>query len=719
MNDSASDAASVTDPGEALPSDDGLDASQRAAVRSPATALLVVAGPGSGKTRVLTHRIAWRAATESMQARRAVAVTFTRRAAHELRTRLRELDIDDMGPVGTFHSIALAQVRQYDFDHDRAERKILPSRFALGSQLSEHLQRSFGPKPPITVATALREIDWAKASDLSVVEYREGPARHRLGPTAGEAASELFDYFERFKSENRLLDFDDLLAECTRLMRADEHFASARRWLHRHFFVDEFQDLNRLQWDLLQEWIGGPEAVHNEVADICAVGDIDQAIYGWNGADTRYIAEFDRYFDGAQVIQLELNYRSHPSLVAAAQAVLADDDRPHPANPPVTRTDAQGSEDTADTTGSSFSGRRNRRASVTSDDGPSAADRSVQASVSSFRQQPARLHETGPAPSVTEFDDAEAEAAGIARWITDHRVGGVRWDSFGVLARTNNQLNDIGAALGARGVPHRLSGQRSPFLQMPAVRRLLEHMGGSGPRFVSLVEDMRAEARAGMAHNLRETAAERPCGTSPRPSARERSGSDSHTASDALSNEPSVAVLLPVLDLAEAYLAEVSSAAGRTSLRVGATGEGFANWVTLLARRDRELTDDLFRFDRLGASLDPRDGAVTLATFHAAKGLQWPYVVVAGVEDGLVPLRRNDLEERRLFYVAVSRASRALHLTWARRRAGRGAEGETRGPSPWLERIVAVTTEPPPLSPNDAVSQVAAARAALEAAQQS
>ena len=184
-----SNAAPATDPGEALPPDDGLDSAQRAAVRSPAAALLVVAGPGSGKTRVLTQRIAWRAATESMQAQHAVAVTFTRRAATELRSRLRELDINDMGPVGTFHAIALAQVRQHDTDHDRAERKILPNRTALSGELSEHLQRSFGPRPPITVATALREIDWAKASDLSVAEYREGPARWRLGPAAGEAVA--------------------------------------------------------------------------------------------------------------------------------------------------------------------------------------------------------------------------------------------------------------------------------------------------------------------------------------------------------------------------------------------------------------------------------------------------------------------------------------------------------------------------------------------------
>ena len=650
MNESAGDAASAGKLGERLPPDDGLDAAQRAAVRSPAAALLVVAGPGSGKTRVLTHRIAWRAATESMQARHAVAVTFTRRAAYELRTRLRALDIDDMGPVGTFHSIALAQVRQHDIDHNRAERKLLPHRSALSSDLAEHLRRTFGPRAPITVATALREIDWAKASDLSVAEYREGPARRRLGPAAGDAAAELFGHFERTRSRRRLLDFDDLLAECTRLMRSDEHFAAARRWLHRHFFVDEFQDLNRLQWNLLWEWLGGAEAVSNSSADICAVGDAGQAIYGWNGADSRYVAEFRQRFDGAHVVRLELNYRGHLSLVTAAQSILADTDQPTPDS------------------------RRRGQASTASDGTLADADGPHQTDVSGHRQRPARPHQTGPAPSVTAFDDAAAEAAGIARWIGDRHVGGVRWDSFGVLARTNAQLGDIAAALDARGIPHRLSGQRSTFLQLPAVQQMLEQLGAAGPRFAALVDDLRAE-------------------------------------------EPSGAAQLRLLDLAEIYLAEISSAAGRTSPPGGATGEGFANWLRLLASSDRELTADLLDSDGFDAPFDSRDGAVTLATFHAAKGLQWPHVVVAGVEDGLVPLRRNDPEERRLFYVAVSRASRTLHLTWARHRSSRSTAGE-RTPSPWLSLIADATAEPPPLPSDDAVSQVAAARAALDATRQ-
>ncbi len=630
MSGPAEAPADAPEGGEALPADDGLDAAQRAAVRSPAAALLVVAGPGSGKTRVLTQRIAWRAATTSMQPRRAVAVTFTRRAARELSSRLQQLDVDDMGPVGTFHSLALAQLRQHDIDQGRAERKILPNRWALSGELGEHLQRSFGHRPPITVATALREIDWAKASDLSVGEYREGPALRRLGPDAGAAAAELYRHFERTKGRRRLLDFDDVLAEATRLMRSDEHFAAAQRWMGRHFFVDEFQDLNRLQWNLLWEWLGGADSVHSGAADICAVGDADQAIYGWNGADSRYITEFERHFGGAQTVRLQLNYRSHSALVTAAHAVMERDEVPY---------------------------------------------------------TPARPHEIGPAPTVTAFDDDAAEAAGIARWMADRHIGGVRWDSFGVLARTNAQLTDIAAALEVRAIPCRLGGRRSPFLELPAVQQMLERFRTAGERFALAVEDMRADAL------------------------------------DAAQGAPIEPVLARVLDLADAYLAEMSRVSGRTSGRTlsrsGATGEGFATWVSLLSSNDRELTTDLIDSDRRGIPFDATDGAVTLATFHAAKGLQWHHVVIAGVEDGLVPLRRDDPEERRLFYVAVSRASRTLHLTWARHRSGRGATAGPRSPSPWLAQIAAATAEPPPLSPDDAASRVAAARAALDATRQS
>ena len=602
-----------------------LDAAQRAAVDSEANALLVVAGPGSGKTRVLTHRIARRVGDESIQARHAVAVTFTRRAAHELRSRLRDLGVDDTGPVGTFHSIALAQLRQNDIDRGRSERKVLPSRAALSGELAEHLRNRFGARPPVTVAVALREIDWAKANDLSAAEYRDGPGPRRVGSGA-EATAELYSHYERTKTRRRMLDFDDLLIECTRLMHSDEHFANARRWLHRHFFVDEFQDLNRLQWNLLTAWLGGTTAVRDGNADICAVGDADQAIYGWNGADSSYIAEFDRRFDGAEVVHLNLNYRSHRLLIAAAGAVMS----------------------------------------------PSETATSAQRLRGGHDQQTARPHEIGPAPTVTAYDDETAEADGIARWISAQHK---RWGSFGVLTRTNAQLHDIAAALGSAGIPHRIGGQRGSFLQLQGVRELLDRLRASGADFASVVAELRQEV------------------------------SNRGQYSDSASSDQTA---LRLLELAAVYLDEQGSAAGRRNARPGADGQGFATWIGLLAGRDHELTGDLLDIDRFARP----GGAVTLATFHAAKGLEWRHVVIAGAEDGLVPLRAGDPEERRLFYVAVSRATHALHLTWARHRS-RTHRG-TRKPSPWLALIEHATAVPPALGAHDAAAHLAAARAALD-----
>lgn len=638
-----------------------LDVAQRAAVESQASALLVVAGPGSGKTRVLTHRIARRAGDESMQARHAVAVTFTRRAAQQLRFRLRDLGVDEMGPIGTFHSIALTQIRQHDIDRGRSERKILPSRAALSGELSEHLRHRFGARPPVTVAVALREIDWAKANDLSAAEYRDGPGSRRIGTSAAEAAADLYSHFERTKSRRRLLDFDDVLTECTRLMRTDEHFADARRWLGRHFFVDEFQDLNRLQWNLLWEWLGGSAAVSSGASDICAVGDADQAVYGWNGANSSYINEFDAHFAHVEVVRLELNYRSHPTLVAAARAIMSAD-----------------------------------------------GDDAAHSRAGGHIQAPARPHEVGPAPTVSAYDDEHAEAVGIARWIADRHIGNARWSSFGVLARTNAQLHDIAAALGARGIPHRIGGQRSDFLQLTDVRELLDQLRSAGPDFPGLVADLR-----------RDTGhfANKPADMDHSDAGREHSGQvESDQVESGHCRAPLSAAQLRLLELAETYVAEQTSASSRGHGRWALDGQGFATWIGLLTGRDRELTADVIDINPALEASARREGAVTVATFHAAKGLEWPHVVVAGTEDGLVPLRSDDPEERRAFYVAASRASRTLHFTWARHRSRGRADRRGRTPSPWLELIEHSIEVPPPLAPDDAASRLAGARAALDGA---
>jgi DNA helicase-2/ATP-dependent DNA helicase PcrA len=558
---------------------DQLDAEQREAVQTDAAPLCILAGPGSGKTRVLTHRIARRVEDGSADPRRVLALTFTRRAATELRTRLERLGIRDVGAVGTFHAVALAQLRQHRADTGRRPPTVLGQRRPV-------LEELLGGRG-IPIGLAAREIDWACAQALTPDEYRNGPGRRRVGDGAAVAVAELQRSYEQYKQRRGLLDFDDLLDECTRLLRTDTSFREAQHWLFRHVFVDEFQDLNRTQFDLLAAWVG-------DRVDLCVVGDPDQAIYGWNGADASYLTEFRNAFPTAEVVRLGRNHRSTLPIIRAAEAALG---RVPPAGPDDPR-------DTDDTVGVPL----------------------------------------GPAPTVTEYPDADAEAVGIARHLRHARQPGTAWSNHAVLTRTNEQLNVIARALDELDVPYRIRG-RGGVLRMPEVAEVVDQLVAAGPLIAAAAEDLVAELDGG----------------------------------------PAARVAL----LAQQYATEDPRP----------DGPGFRNWLRTVRPGDLEGSDD----------------AVDLVTFHAAKGLEWPHVVVAGLEDGFVPIRPDDPEEQRLLYVALSRAEITLHLTWARVRVIGGRRLD-RVPSPWLDAIAAANVEPPPPPPERVGTMLLAARRAVHTA---
>jgi DNA helicase II / ATP-dependent DNA helicase PcrA len=232
---------------------DDLDDAQRLAVTSEAMPLCIVAGAGSGKTRVLTRRIAYRVATGAASAERSVAVTFTRRAASELRSRLRGLGVDGVH-VGTLHSLVYGRLRQYWRDSGRAPRRIFDN------------------------------------------------AHRRLGSEE--------------QRRRGIIEFDDVLVEFADAVREDRALAEAVRWFFRHVYVDEFQDVSRAQFDAVM-------AIAGDRGDLCVVGDPDQSIYGWNGADPSLMASVP----GLEVVRLDANYRSSPAIVSAAASVL---ERPAP-----------------------------------------------------------------------------------------------------------------------------------------------------------------------------------------------------------------------------------------------------------------------------------------------------------------------------------------------------------------------------------------------------
>jgi DNA helicase II / ATP-dependent DNA helicase PcrA len=571
----------------------GLNDRQREAVTTPAAPLAIIAGAGSGKTRVLTRRIAWRAARGDLDPRRAVAVTFTRKAAGELTGRLQALGVRPAVTAGTFHALALAQLRRRAAEGGGPAPALLERKVRLLAPML-----GGGPSAGTDAADVAGEIEWAKARliDPSGYEAAVVAAERPTSRPPGEIAS-YYDRYERDKARRGLLDFDDLLWRLGDALESDAEFAAACRWRHRHLFVDEFQDVNPAQFRLIRAWLGPG-------SDLCVVGDDDQAIYGFTGADASYLVGFTRYFPGAAVVRLEENYRSTPQILAAAQAVLP--------------------------------GRSKKRLRAT------VAD--------------------GPVPTVRCHASEGDEARAVARSLLDAHAPGTAWSELAVLYRTNAQSAPFEAALRAAGVPFRVRGA-ARFLDRPEVVAALGELRRAAAETPGL----------GLAAHLTDLAA----WAESQPEERR-----DHVHA--------------VVRIGHEYLAEAAGA--------GAGLEGF------LAHLAASLADD-----------DPVGGdAVDLLTFHKAKGLEWKTVFLTGLERGFVPIAYADTpaalaEERRLLYVAITRAQRDLVFSWAERRF-LGARVQARQPSPYLPLLEAAVGAMAPGGGGDWRMAVAAERARLAAA---
>lgn len=383
-----------TDRARALLS--GLTPEQRDAVTTTAPRLCIIAGAGSGKTRVLTRRVAWQSSTGNLDPRRVLVLTFTRRAASELRSRLRGLGMRDAVAAGTFHSAALALLRRY-WDHcDRPHLELLASRFSLLAKTNPRLDAT-------TVAALNTEISWARARLITPERYAEAATgARRRAPRGAEFTASAYEAYQQAKKTRRLIDFDDVLALCHSVLTNQPAFADAQRWFHQHLFVDEFQDVNPLQFAVLAAWLG-PES------SLAVVGDPDQAIYGFNGADPDFIRHVDRHLPGTAVVRLRTNFRSTPEVVGAAARVLESE--PQPTTRP-----------------------------------------------------------TGDPPAVTATD-ADEEAPVLARAVRARRLAGASWRDQAVLVRTNAQILPLQKALTALGIPTR--SRDTPLLRHPQIVDLL------------------------------------------------------------------------------------------------------------------------------------------------------------------------------------------------------------------------------------------------------
>lgn len=406
----------------------GLDEEQRTVATTLSGPLCVLAGAGTGKTRAITHRIAYGVHTGVYNPNRLLAVTFTARAAAEMRTRLRDLGVGTV-QARTFHAAALRQL-QYFWPH--AVGGQLPGLLEHKAQIiAEAARRLRLPTDRAAIRDLAAEIEWAKVSMLTPETYLlKAEDRGEPGGLDKVAVGRLFQAYEDVKADRNLIDFEDVLLITVGILQEDPRVAATVRDQYRHFVVDEYQDVSPLQQRMLDLWLGGRE-------ELCVVGDASQTIYSFTGATPRHLLDFPKRFPASGVVKLVRDYRSTPQVVGLANTLL--------------------------------SSRRS---------GGLSADALWSKPLELVAQRPG-----GPAPEFLECSDDEAEAAAVAARIKALIANGTKASEIAVLFRTNGQSEAYEQALTAVGVGYQLRGGerffarkevRDAMLQLRAASRAAE-----------------------------------------------------------------------------------------------------------------------------------------------------------------------------------------------------------------------------------------------------
>ncbi len=561
----------------------GLDPEQAEVATSFGVPVGVIAGAGTGKTRAITHRIAYGVHTGAYEARAVLAVTFTTRAAGELRSRLRTLGATGAA-ARTFHSAAL---RQAQYFWPRAYRAQLPpvtdARLPLVAEAVRRLRLT--PDAGL-LRDLLTEISWAKVSNVVPAEYADLAAAAGRDVSGAEPAvvGRVLGRYEQVKADRGVIDFDDILLCACALLGDHPGIAEEIRSTYRHLVVDEYQDVSPVQQALLELWRGDSE-------DLCVVGDPAQTIHSFAGASPEYLTGFTGRFPRAKLIRLVRDYRSTPQIVALANAV------------------------------------------------------SVRARIAGTVRLESQC-EPGPSPSVLGAESEAEEAQAVVAWLRQRRAAGVPWREMAVLYRVHAQSPAFEKALGEAGISFSVRSGDG-FFDRPEVRQAIGVLT-------------------------------------------EAAGRDSS---------------VPALDGARAALERVGWTAaapegqGRLRERWESLAAVFGLAEDLVAARPDADLGALAAELQQRASVEhaPVGDAVALSTLHAAKGLEWDAVAVAGVQEGTLPLSlaatdEQVAEEGRLFYVGVTRARTYLLLTWSRGRRG----GGFRQPSRFLDGLSMSAPAPAP-----------------------
>ena len=551
---------------------EGLNEKQRLVATTFDAPVCVMAGAGTGKTRAITHRIAYGVEHGPYQADNVLALTFTQKAAQEMAGRIRALGVDDV-EVRTFHSAALRQLQHF---WPQLTDGYLPDIIASKSSVVSHVLETLSIEVDAAVLRDISgEIEWRKLKAYTLEDYQQVSVENSRPLPGGIDLLTMVEVMRRYeviKDERKRIDFEDVLLAATGMLESEPSIANRIRTRYRHFVVDEYQDVSPIQQRLLDLWLG-------ERDDVCVVGDASQTIYSFAGATSDYLVHFAEAFPNARVIQLDQNYRSSKDIIQAAN--------------------------------------------ITVEGMPGAL---------SLRP----LEDDGSPIVLGHLESDDDEARWVAEQVTRLVSEGVPPSDIAVLHRFSAQSLLTEGALRAAGISVRSQGG-TRFFDQPHVKRAVMEIRGAavantGGPLLRVVDDVlfglgyteSKPEHQGAAHSVWE---------------------DLHA----------------LRELAEAFPA----------------GKTLKEFSQELARR-AELHDE------------PSLASVTLATVHSAKGQEWPVVFVVGLSVGQFPISyavsESEIEEeRRLFYVALTRARKRLALSWARRaKAGSGAERQM---SPFLSRI--------------------------------
>jgi len=522
-----------------------LDPDQRAVALATRGPVCVIAGAGTGKTRAITHRIAYAAAIGTMDPAKVLALTFTAKAAGEMRARLRTLGVPTVA-ARTIHSAALRQLLYFwptVFGGRTPDLMTTKTGFITEAINRAGLSDSVRSTNRELMRDIASEIEWAKVSQVAPSDFIDEISRRMQKPRViPEQMVQIYTAYESVKKQELAIDFEDVLLLCAGMLEEEGDVRERVQDQYRYFTIDEYQDISPVQQRLINAWLGKRQ-------DICVVGDPAQTIYSFAGATPVFLNTFTQRFPEAEVIRLSTGYRSTPEITFAANALLRH---------------------------------------------------------GSMGQELVAQSAHGSAPSVISYASESAEVAGVLAQITELLSAGTPPHEIAILARTNSQLKSVEREMVKLNLPYQVRSTER-FFDRREIRDFLSQV-----RRASVIP---AEGQ-GWIDELRT--------------------------------------------LAQPYL-------------TGETIDGIAALLHLARELDSDenFSPKTLRGylreveDRVQQNNPPTMPVVTLATLHAAKGLEWERVFLIGASDGQLPVADASIdEERRLFYVGITRAKADLHISY-------------------------------------------------------